>query len=242
MPTRKLKIRPRNVSSRPSANPSSDSVAVFLRSLFLPALSSESNSNYTSPNEDDDGSTAENKKQHRPHAPKHSISSVSIKRTYTNIIATSPILRRTSPESILMQGSSYNETSSSINTGILKPTPTYPPNYPAMAHAFTDPLPVRQTARKSKRRHHGSRSSGASKQLLQLPQALVVSGLETGSEAVQRALAQVIREKQVCLDDENIRPLPEDFFVVYVCPWNARERPEIHKSLVSPFTPRQNKD
>lgn len=134
-----------------------------------------------------------------------------------------------------MQGSLYNEATSSINTGILKPTPMYPPNYPAMTHAFTDPLPVRPTARKSRRRHHGSRSSGTSKQLLQLPQALVVSGLEGGSEAVQRVLAQVIREKQVCLDDENVRPLPEDFFVVYVCPWNAKERPEIHKTLVSAY-------
>jgi hypothetical protein len=87
--------------------------------------------------------------------------------------------------------------------------------------------------------------------VLALPKALVVSGLEHASRVVQGALVQVLDESRVILEgnnrsedgrgrgEENEGPedgvwnLPEGFIIVYVCPLDPRERPKIHKSLVS---------
>jgi hypothetical protein len=33
-------------------------------------------------------------------------------------------------------------------------------------------------------------------------------------------------------DFDGVWNAPEEFITIYVCPWNARERPNIHKSLV----------
>ena len=51
---------------------------------------------------------------------------------------------------------------------------------------------------------------------------------------MQRALSDVLSEKRVVLEgqDDGVWNLPEGFITVYVCPWNARERPAIHKTLV----------
>lgn len=95
------------------------------------------------------------------------------------------------------------------------------------AHAHTDPLPLPTKFHRT----------------LQLPQALVISGLESASIGIQRSLSTVLLEKKVVIDGSNSASslhgdnrgtwdLPLGFIAVYVCPWNARERPAIHKSLV----------
>ena len=71
---------------------------------------------------------------------------------------------------------------------------------------------------------------------LTLPSALVVTGLENAGVPAQRALLKVLSENRVILDDDEgdwVWNLPEGFIVVYVCVADPRERPAIHKSLVS---------
>lgn len=85
---------------------------------------------------------------------------------------------------------------------------------------------------------------------LQLPRAIVISGLENTSLSSQRALAQILAEKCISLDDfhGDSRPqdgpheldsdhstcLPDDFILVYICLIDPRERPNLHHALVGP--------
>lgn len=86
---------------------------------------------------------------------------------------------------------------------------------------------------------------------LQLPRAIVISGLENTSLSSQRVLAQVLAEKRISLDDfhGDSRPpqdgpheldsddstcLPDDFILVYICLIDPRERPNLHHALVGP--------
>ena len=79
-----------------------------------------------------------------------------------------------------------------------------------------------------------------------IPTALVVAGLEHASDISQRALVRVLAEGRIILpkiaggdewldEEEEAWDLPEDFIMVYVTSWDPRERPAIHKSLVSTF-------
>ena len=79
-----------------------------------------------------------------------------------------------------------------------------------------------------------------------IPTALVVTGLEHASDMSQRALVCVLAEGRIILpktaggdewpsEEEEAWDLPEDFIMVYVTSWDPRERPAIHKSLVSTF-------
>ncbi|THH12468.1 hypothetical protein EW146_g7666 [Bondarzewia mesenterica] len=77
----------------------------------------------------------------------------------------------------------------------------------------------------------------------EIPKAIVVSGLEHISVPCQRSLLHTLLERRVILDDGNAAngsvtswDLPDDFFIVYVCPWDPRERPNIHKSLLDQFS------
>src|SRR5882762_6165760 len=72
-----------------------------------------------------------------------------------------------------------------------------------------------------------------------LPRAAVISGLEHVNLPCQRLLLRTLQEKCVTLadgrqdaDERTTWPLAEDFLLVYVCPWDPRERPGIHKNLV----------
>ncbi len=72
-----------------------------------------------------------------------------------------------------------------------------------------------------------------------LPSALVLTGLEHSSVPCHRALLRTLLENRVTFGEEELegarpsfRELPEDFILVYVCPFDPRERPSIHKSLV----------
>jgi hypothetical protein len=71
-----------------------------------------------------------------------------------------------------------------------------------------------------------------------LPTALVLSGLEHASVPCHRVLLRTLSENRVPFDEDSggakssFWELPEDFILVYVCPFDPRERPSIHKSLV----------
>ena len=68
-----------------------------------------------------------------------------------------------------------------------------------------------------------------------LPRALIISGLEHASIPSQRALLKVIADKSVSLEDDDgewIWNLPDGFMIIYVCTYDPREHPVIHKSLV----------
>jgi hypothetical protein len=71
-----------------------------------------------------------------------------------------------------------------------------------------------------------------------LPSAIVLTGLEHASVPCHRALLRTLMENRVTFgeDPEGANPsfgeLPEDFILVYVCAFDPRERPSIHKSLV----------
>lgn len=83
----------------------------------------------------------------------------------------------------------------------------------------------------------GTRVQRALKDLW-LPSAVVLTGLEHSSAPCHRALLRTLLENRIIFgeDSEDAKPsfgeLPEDFILVYVCPFDPRERPSIHKSLV----------
>lgn len=82
-----------------------------------------------------------------------------------------------------------------------------------------------------------------------LPKALVMSGLENVQIPAQRLLLRVLQDRRVIIDGEHphgTQPhdfgtvaaeatwdLPEDFFMIYVCPLDPHERPPILETLVS---------
>lgn len=79
----------------------------------------------------------------------------------------------------------------------------------------------------------------SSSETMTLPRALVISGLENASLPSQRALLKVLSEKRVVLDESEgnlVYNLPQGFIVVYVCAADPRERPAIHKTLVSIYS------
>ncbi len=71
-----------------------------------------------------------------------------------------------------------------------------------------------------------------------LPSALVLTGLEHCSVPCHRALLRTLLERRVAFGEDldgaepSFRELPQDFILVYVCPFDPRERPPIYKSLV----------
>ena len=80
---------------------------------------------------------------------------------------------------------------------------------------------------------HGSSSTP----WLPLPTAVVVTGLEHSSVPCHRAVLRTLLENRVTFDEDPggakhpSWDLPEDFVLVYVCGFDPRERPSIHKSL-----------
>jgi hypothetical protein len=72
----------------------------------------------------------------------------------------------------------------------------------------------------------------------ELPSALVLTGLEHCSVPCHRLLLRTLLERRVTFGEDldgaglSFRELPQNFILVYVCPFDPRERPPIHKSLV----------
>jgi len=149
------------------------------------------------------------------------------------------------------KGMSTTSTSTPVATplSILKPQPVYGypnPNHrplsqspsPRLSHATTEPLPVPVSRRRKIRSHSQSVNAEDAKLPKKLPQALVISGLEHADLAVQRSFATVLSEKKVVLDDGQGKEevtCPEGFICVYVCAWNATDRPSVHKTLLDKF-------
>jgi len=72
-----------------------------------------------------------------------------------------------------------------------------------------------------------------------LPSALVLTGLEHATVPCLRALLRTLLENRVTFGEDSesganpsFGELPKDFILVYVCSFDPRERPPIHKSLV----------
>jgi hypothetical protein len=89
---------------------------------------------------------------------------------------------------------------------------------------------------------HRRRTSHVSSDVLKIPSAIVVSGLEHASLPAQRAVLRTLAEKKLAVSDDHseIDPglqldLPDDFIMVYVCRLDPYERPPIYNSLVCTF-------
>ena len=77
---------------------------------------------------------------------------------------------------------------------------------------------------------------------VQLPKALVVSGLEHVEVPAQRLLLRALQDRRIVFDHDSLDfsygpegtwDLPSDFLLVYVCPLDPHERPPILETLVS---------
>lgn len=96
----------------------------------------------------------------------------------------------------------------------------------------------------------------------QLPNGLIISGLENAAPFSQLAFCQALLDRKIVLRHEDnqveashrptgplglagkigpsdsiedVYEFPDEFIVVYVCAMNHQERPAIHKSLVSSY-------
>jgi hypothetical protein len=234
-PTHKLKIHPSSRQSNP------ESPATFLRSLFLPR-SGQASSTF----DPDDTSFHSHKRR-----PSLSRTSSSSHQPQSKIDRDS---RSTSSPCLLSTPTVSEQPSASLSS------PTLAISSPTLKYKRTESLP--HSVPSANTFHIGVGSSNAASvsiipDVLALPKALVVSGLEHASRLVQGTLVQVLDESRVVLEginggedgrgrgltrweeEENEGPedgvwnLPEGFIIVYVCPLDPRERPKIHKSLVS---------
>ncbi|TFK44160.1 hypothetical protein BDQ12DRAFT_672494 [Crucibulum laeve] len=136
-----------------------------------------------------------------------------------------------------------------------------------MQHAHTDPMLVRRHKKDHEESqgmiHELPRAlviSGLEKASVSSQRALVrvlaekkvvlekrvneESGTETrdkwGSKRRTKNHAQPFDDLSDILEEEGEWDLPEGFIMVYVCPWNATERPSIHKSLLDKFAMSSN--
>lgn len=117
---------------------------------------------------------------------------------------------------------------------------------PHLLHAYTGPIPRRKSLLENKL-------------LLEVPGALVISGLENACLSTQRSLVRVLAERRIVLEGPTREPnhkeededeydrkhhaddydgtwnLPDGFILIFVCPLNEKDRPAIHKSLLDKF-------
>ncbi|KAG7098491.1 hypothetical protein E1B28_000434 [Marasmius oreades] len=253
--THRLRIRAKEPALSASVGPNS-----FLRSLFLPIFPSNANvgSNGSIYNSQDDSSTVTGRKgrkrrQRRVSSRSHSRpttgqskanqfprsvsypNDISLPKQPPTGINPDPSWDHHIPQSRSTPSNPF--ASDSVKSSSALTSPTFP-------HSHSDPSPIRPRDISNP----------------QVPKALVISGLENASFLAQRALTTVLTEKQVVLDGlipnegsgadsrrsrfinetkgiqehdiDGVWPLPDDFFLLYVCPLNEWERPDIHKTLV----------
>ncbi|KAG1751443.1 uncharacterized protein EDB91DRAFT_1243706 [Suillus paluster] len=89
---------------------------------------------------------------------------------------------------------------------------------------------------------HQRHASHVSSDVLKIPSAIVVSGLEHASLPAQRAVLRTLAEKKLVMGDNHsdVEPelqfdLPDDFIMVYVCCLDPQEKPPIYNSLLDWF-------
>ncbi|KAJ7217740.1 hypothetical protein GGX14DRAFT_516982 [Mycena pura] len=208
--THKLKIRPR------SASPTNSSGAPFLRSLFLP---------WVSPIESQDEAVLAKPPVTQRNRNNATWSRSSSKRPRRRSISSSNDMIGTTASNPF--GDSH-EALPSASSSVGNPSGTAPrplKSRSLLPHTVSDPTPLRPRP-----------DSLINSQ----PRALVISGLENAALPSQRALTKVLAERRVILEDEDggydeVWNLPDGFMMVYVCPFDARERPPIDKTLVDKF-------
>ncbi|KAK1230253.1 hypothetical protein PQX77_006682 [Marasmius sp. AFHP31] len=271
------KVRIRSKEAVRSVTSSSASSYSFLRSLFIPTATSipvvgSSTSIYNSQDDSSTvtGSRGRKRRQKRSSRSRsrpatgqsHRGSQLSRTISYPNDTALSKSIHSTNSSHMspsdpfgdypASQNSQIRSVPSNpFTTGSLKSA--FSIASPTLPHSHSDPTPLRHREMPN----------------LQLPRALVMSGLESASLLSQRALTTVLTERRVVLegptpDDESgagiessnrnarrsrsiseskdiqdiiegVWPLPDDFLLIYVCPLNEWERPDIHKSLLDRF-------
>ncbi|KAK0448697.1 hypothetical protein EV421DRAFT_1705812 [Armillaria borealis] len=230
------KLRIRRPDSEPQHSAFRQTIAnPFLRSLFLPGTPSSSS---TLSSIDDTGtagipvSKAERRRSGSRSTTKRKSRHYSRSSSFANDLVNAPSLSPTSPHSDLYEDKlrSVPSTISGKETTASNPFASgYSPHSPTFVHSFLDSAPF-QESRDLK--------------FAQIPNAVVLSGLENASLPSQRALIKVLAEKRVILDSQEIEDeemdglwnLPDGFMLIYVCPMNTRERPAIHKNLLDHFS------
>ncbi|KAH7923143.1 hypothetical protein BV22DRAFT_1196906 [Leucogyrophana mollusca] len=90
--------------------------------------------------------------------------------------------------------------------------------------------------------HHQHQVLHLDSEIVKVPSAVVVSGLEYTSLCAQRAVLRTLTRRKLILDDDGSPEgeaagwdVPENFIMVFVCRSDERERPGIHKSLLDRF-------
>ncbi|KAJ7077321.1 hypothetical protein B0H15DRAFT_862216 [Mycena belliarum] len=219
LPTHKIKIRPH------STYPIHTYGAPFLRSLFVP---------WTTHNDAQDEAasvkqTGGSRNRTRNNATwARSSSKKPRRRSISNMSNSSEVAGGTVVSNPFGDSHEFLPSTTSSSTNPFSTAPRPPKTRTPLPHAFSDPTPLRPRSDRS---------------VPLQPRALVLSGLENATMPSQRALARVLAEKRVVLEDEDadegfdeVWNLPDGFLMVYVCPIDAHERPAIHKTLLDKFS------
>ncbi|KAK0240754.1 hypothetical protein EDD85DRAFT_816102 [Armillaria nabsnona] len=190
------KLRIRRPDSEPQYSAFRQTVAnPFLRSLFLPGTPSSSS---TLSSIDDIGtagipaSKTEKRRSGSRSTTKRKSRHYSRSSSFANDLVNAPSLSPTSPHSDLYEDKlrSVPSTISGKETTASNPFASgYSPHSPTFVHSFLDSAPF-QESRDLK--------------FAQIPNAVVLSGLENASLPSQRALIKVLAEKRVVLDSQGI--------------------------------------
>ncbi|KAF8070053.1 hypothetical protein FPV67DRAFT_1485989 [Lyophyllum atratum] len=138
------------------------------------------------------------------------------------------------PPAVGLSGTSVDEQPRNLVRDAGATLPIVAPQPRPFIHAHTEPLPISRSRTQP-----------------EFPHALVLSGLDHANLAEQASLTDILAHRQVVigttdcegsytglsddLDYEGTWNVPEGFISIYVCPWDSRERPKIHKSLLDQF-------
>ncbi|KIY53088.1 hypothetical protein FISHEDRAFT_55440 [Fistulina hepatica ATCC 64428] len=241
----KLKIRSNDRSSRFAATSDPE---YFLKSLFLPPTGLARSPSPGPGTRKDSLSRSNSKRGHVRHS--HS-------RTPSRTLSLNngPVTNFRSMSDLDL---SIGHPPPSTRRGTSPSTPVY---YTPRASTSSSRLPADNTVT-NPFASFGSITSVAALEVpeatVELPQALVISGLEHAHDSSQKALTRVLSERQVVLSTPLAEPLvrsrsasplesnvgsrryqynlPEPFILVYVCPLDPHERPGVHKSLLDKFS------
>ncbi|KAG0700834.1 hypothetical protein DFH29DRAFT_807025 [Suillus ampliporus] len=204
------------------ADAKSQSSAKFLRSLFLPPPAATAT----------DGSLSSPHNHYRHHRSSTTVrsrkSSFPRSMSFPSDI-TRPIQRTSQLTSDDLtagaDGGPFTETRSTPTRQSIQTEPSVP-NFASSCNTTT----------------HQRNASHVSSDVLKIPSAIVVSGLEHASLPAQRAVLRTLAEKKLVVEDNHsdVEPelrfdLPDDFIMVYVCRLDPREKPPIYNSLLDWF-------
>ncbi|ESK92054.1 hypothetical protein Moror_10338 [Moniliophthora roreri MCA 2997] len=226
--THKLRVK-KSQNTNPNA---------FLRTLFLPSANhGGSSSIYNSQDESSTITGHRKTKRRRKRVTSRSRSRNAPFRS-TQRSVSSPNVTQVKPSSFISSSDDpfhgsrpiSNPFSSTSSKSFSLASPTF-------THSHSDPTPLRIRDLTNP----------------QLPDALVIQGLENASFLAQNALSTLLLERRLILEgDDSIEspdssnildepdiegtwPLPDDFILVYVCTLDEWERPLIHRTLLDRF-------